>query len=115
MKKFVLLILLLVFILSLMIYNLIESNIKIKTNLALNNKIAHISRLNTELLIFTKSHNQSKNYDLVEENIQELKEIYKNLKNEKMYGNILNNHLYKRLIDLKQLINAQIKIIKKKK
>jgi PAS domain S-box-containing protein len=115
MKKFVLLILLLVFILSLMIYNLIESNIKIKTNLALNNKIAHISRLNTELLIFTKSHNQSKNYDLVEENIQELKEIYKNLKNEKMYGNILNNHLYKRLIDLKQLINAQIKIIQKQK
>lgn len=83
MKKFVLLILLLVFILSLMIYNLIESNIKIKTNLVLNNKIAHISRLNTELLIFTKNHNQSKNYDLVEKNIKELKEIYKNLRNEK--------------------------------
>lgn len=115
MKKFVLLILLLVFILSLMIYNLIESNIKIKTNLVLNNKIAHISRLNTELLIFTKNHNQSKNYDLVEKNIKELKEIYKNLRNEKVYGNILNNHLYKRLIDLKQLINAQIKIIQKQK
>ncbi len=109
MKKFTLLIIFLIIITLAIIYNLFHSNKDIKTNLILNNKIAEISRLNTNLLIFTKSHSQYKNYDLVEKNISEINDLFKNLQK------IENNELYIKLTNLKTLIDKQIQIIQKQK
>lgn len=115
MKNLISLIIFITIIISLLIYNLYKSNNEIETNLKLSNKIAQISHLNTNLQVFSKSHSQFKNYDLIDKDIKEIQKIYKVIFENSDYKNIKENNLYKKLLEIKLLIEKQANLIEKQK
>ena len=115
MKNLVALIIFITTVISLLIYNLYKSNKEIETNLKLSNKIAQISHLNTNLQVFSKSHSQFKNYDLIDKDIKEIQKIYKVIFENSDYKNIKENNLYKKLLEIKLLIEKQANLIEKQK
>lgn len=115
MKNLVALIIFITTVISLLIYNLYKSNKEIESNLKLSNKIAQISHLNTNLQVFSKSHSQFKNYDLIDKDIKEIQKIYKIVLENKDYKTIKENNLYKKLEEIRKLIEKQIDLIEKQK
>ena len=115
MKKLIVLIIFITTIISLLIYSLYKSNKEIETNLILSNKISQISHLNTNLQVFSKSHSQFKNYDLIDKDIKEIQKIYDIVLLNEDYKNMKENNLYKKLEEIKKLIEKQIDLIEKQK